>query len=138
MSVAIPDAANDPGVKPDPGTLLSLQRTQLAAERTLMAWIRTAFSMISFGFTIGKFLEYLHDQPGQHPQTGGGNLPRILVLLGLVSLIVGVVEFRRAMQVLGRQAGEAYHPKAVGVIAWLVAAIGVIAFLSLLIRNDYV
>lgn len=35
-------------------TDLALDRNYYAAERTLMAWIRTALSMISFGFAIGK------------------------------------------------------------------------------------
>jgi putative membrane protein len=122
----------------DQGTMLALQRTQLAAERTLMAWIRTAFSMISFGFTIGKFLEYLHKQPGEVGETGGGNLPRILVLLGLTSLVVGVLEFRRSMKVLERQAGQEFHTASVGIIAGLVAVIGVVAFLSLLFHNRFV
>jgi hypothetical protein len=34
-------------------TSLAMERTYWAAERTLMGWIRTALSMISFGFTIG-------------------------------------------------------------------------------------
>ena len=38
---------------------LALKRTLLAHQRTLMAWIRTSASMISFGFTIYKFFEYL-------------------------------------------------------------------------------
>jgi hypothetical protein len=32
--------------------ILALDRTRMASERTLMAWVRTALSMISFGFTI--------------------------------------------------------------------------------------
>ena len=32
-------------------------RTIMAADRTLMAWIRTSLSMLSFGFTIYKFLQ---------------------------------------------------------------------------------
>jgi uncharacterized membrane protein YidH (DUF202 family) len=35
------------------GDILALDRTRLASERTLMACVRTALSMISFGFTIG-------------------------------------------------------------------------------------
>lgn len=35
----------------------------MAYERTLLAWIRTAASLISFGFTIYKFFEYLGDSP---------------------------------------------------------------------------
>ncbi|PYY11310.1 MAG: hypothetical protein DMG61_19450, partial [Acidobacteria bacterium] len=38
-------------------TDLAFERTRMAAERTLIAWIRTALSMISFGFTIYKFLQ---------------------------------------------------------------------------------
>ena len=40
---------------------LALERTYLANERTLMAWIRTATSLITFGFTLYKFFEYLHE-----------------------------------------------------------------------------
>lgn len=32
--------------------ILALDRNKLAAERTLMAWVRTALSLITFGFTI--------------------------------------------------------------------------------------
>ena len=43
---------------------LALQRTVMAADRTLMAWTRTALSLITFGFTIYKFLQYAR-QEGQ-------------------------------------------------------------------------
>ena len=42
--------------------ILALDRNKLAAERTLMAWVRTALSMISFGFTIYKFLQVIDEQ----------------------------------------------------------------------------
>ena len=32
--------------------VLATERTRMAADRTLMGWIRTALSMIGFGFTI--------------------------------------------------------------------------------------
>ena len=43
----------------DSSTRLAVDRTRLAHERTLMAWVRTATSLISFGFTIYKFLALL-------------------------------------------------------------------------------
>jgi uncharacterized membrane protein YidH (DUF202 family) len=38
----------------DLNTELAFQRTRQAADRTLMAWMRSSISMISFGFSIGK------------------------------------------------------------------------------------
>jgi len=38
---------------------LARERNREAAERTLMAWIRTALSLIGFGFGIGKLDAYL-------------------------------------------------------------------------------
>lgn len=122
----------------DDGTRLAIQRTQLACERTLMAWIRTAFSMISFGFTIGKFLEYLEKQPNVRPGMGEGHLlPKMLVFLGLVSLFIGVWEFRHSMRKLGTQSGVEFRSAPVGIIASLVALIGLMAFVSLFIRLDF-
>ena len=44
------------------GDKLALQRTALAEDRTLMASVRTAVSLISFGFTISKFFQQLRQQ----------------------------------------------------------------------------
>jgi putative membrane protein len=122
----------------DDGTKLSLERTRLAGERTLMSWIRTSFSMISFGFTIGKFLEYLNTQPGSEVRIGEGRtLPTLLILLGLISLIVGCWEYRHIVVRLDTATGERSRPSAAGVIAVLVALIGLLAFAGLFVRIDW-
>jgi putative membrane protein len=122
----------------DEGTALSLTRTRLAGERTLMSWIRTAFSMISFGFTIGKFLEYLNTQPGGDTRIGEGRtLPTLLIVLGLISLLVGCWEYRHLVVHLRTRTGERTRPSAVGVIAVLVALIGLLAFVGLFVRIDW-
>src|ERR1035438_1784562 len=37
--------------------MLALDRNRRAADRTLMAWVRTALSMLGFGFFIYKFFQ---------------------------------------------------------------------------------
>jgi uncharacterized membrane protein YidH (DUF202 family) len=39
-------------IRLDVGTRLAVDRTRPAHERPLMAWVRAATSLISFGFTI--------------------------------------------------------------------------------------
>jgi putative membrane protein len=38
--------------------VLAAHRTRMASERTLLSWIRTAISMITFGFSIAKLAQY--------------------------------------------------------------------------------
>jgi uncharacterized membrane protein YidH (DUF202 family) len=41
---------------------LAKERNRAAYDRTLMAWIRTAISLIGFGFAIAKSYEYIHEE----------------------------------------------------------------------------
>jgi putative membrane protein len=120
----------------DEGTLLALTRTRLAAERTLMAWIRTSFSMISFGFTMGKFLQYLTKLPerSEAPMENVHTVPMLLILLGLISLFIGVHEFRRTSLELAATGGVQHRPAALGIVAVLVGVLGVLAFVGLFVR----
>jgi putative membrane protein len=116
-------------------TRLAITRTHLAAERTLMSWVRTGFAMISFGFTIGKFLQYLSKQPAGTELRGDIRLmPAVLIVLGLISLFLGVYEFRRTHAALAETSGERPHVTALGTIVMLVALLGALAFTSLFLR----
>jgi putative membrane protein len=79
-------------------TELGYDRTILALERTMMAWIRTDLSLISFGFTIYKFLETMQQAAGG---PGHGNAPRnigmALILIGVGTLIMAMIQFRKAL-----------------------------------------
>ena len=39
-------------------------RTRLSVERTMMSWMRTAVSLIGFGFAIVQFFERMQQMPG--------------------------------------------------------------------------
>src|SRR5262245_34911042 len=134
MSVTIEKSAAGSPATLDAGTRLALKRTQLAAERTLMAWVRTAFSMISFGFTIGKFLDYLANQPASRLPLGEHNLlPKLLVLIGLASLFIGIWEHRHLMLTLAHVEGRKHVVAPIGIVASLVALLGVLALAGLFI-----
>ena len=40
-------------------------RTRLAVERTMMAYMRTAVSLIAFGFTIFQFIDRVQELPAE-------------------------------------------------------------------------
>ena len=54
-----------PASRLDTGMRLAFECTYLAHERTQMAWVRTGLALITFGFTIAKFFEFLHAQHGE-------------------------------------------------------------------------
>ncbi len=73
---------------------LALDRTRLAAERTLMGWIRTSFSMMTFGFTIYKVMQelgQLNTAPNA-PVAESRHLGLALAGLGTLALMIACVQ----------------------------------------------
>jgi putative membrane protein len=62
-------------------------RTRLSVERTLMACLRTAVSLIGFGFTIVQFFERLPNMPGTKPAV----FPDAPYYLGLGLIFCGIL-----------------------------------------------
>ena len=62
-------------------------RTRLAVERTIMAWLRTAVSLIGFGFAIVQFFERMQEMPGAAP----ARIPNAPEYLGLALIACGVL-----------------------------------------------
>lgn len=119
-------------------------RTRLAVERTVLAWVRTAVSLIAFGFTIVQFFERIHEMPGSSPAQFP-HAPRYLglalILCGIVSLAVAMWEYRWTIRYLWSReyapiAGMTKDPRNSPVIA--VAAVlmlvGLFAFFAVLLR----
>src|SRR5262245_22205352 len=64
-----------------------------------MAWVRTATSLISFGFTIHKFFQYLQEKnQGREDRIfGPREFAMVMIGIGLVALILATVQHRRDM-----------------------------------------
>jgi putative membrane protein len=123
-----------PGGSADGKTDLATTRTILAAERTLMAWVRTALSMISFGFTIYKFLKGGYDAGAIHLRNPDGprNIGLFLVALGTGSLLAGIVEH---VTTLRRLPGPRSRVGAPFYLACAVSLLGLVVLVGL-IRHE--
>jgi putative membrane protein len=78
-------------------------RTVMAADRTLMAWIRTSLSMLSFGYTIYKVLqEFQEVMPAQLHGSTPRNAGMFLTMSGTAALIMGMAEYVGTLRLLRR------------------------------------
>jgi len=105
----------------------------MAAERTLIAWIRTALSMISFGFTIYKFLDAL---PGPHLQPNGPrNLGLTLIGLGTAGLLVACFQHESLLKQLHYSSSIGARFSLAMIVAVAVCLLGTLAFVSVALRT---
>ncbi len=123
----------------DTGTRLAVDRTALAHERTLMAWVRTSASLISFGFTLHKFFQY---QAAQGQRTLDDRLigPRefalIMISIGVIALLVSTVQHQRSVSRLrNTYGGDAVPYSTATLVAGLFSLLGVLALLAVVFRQ---
>jgi putative membrane protein len=118
-------------------TQLAVERTRLAHERTLMAWVRTSVSLISFGFTIYKFFQYLRENQQTAAVASALNPRRfgmVMIVLGLFMLVVATIQHRASLKQLDNRYDKGPRSLAT-LIAFVVCAIGVLTFLGALFRQ---
>jgi putative membrane protein len=130
-------------VKPTPETHFSWLRTRMSAERTLMSWVRTAVSLIGFGFTIFQFLDRFNKMPGVE-SAAHVHAPWLLGLMligsGTIALVIALWEYRWFVRYLWSDEyqpiagiGDRWHTPIVAVSVVLVF-IGIFAFVAVLLR----
>ena len=110
-----------------PADSLTRERNREAAERTLMAWIRTSLALIGFGFGIGKFYQYMESavpeitlDPTRSALIFGG----AFIAMGTFSLLFAVIQYARILSRI-KQADFTYRPP------WPLAVILSIGLLGL-------
>jgi putative membrane protein len=101
-----------------------------------MAWVRTATSLISFGFTIYKFFDYMQDD---RPTVVRGVIsPRgyaaMMIGAGLVALALASVQHARYMKQLRKAGGFAQYSVAT-VIGILVSLMGIATLVAVIFHQ---
>lgn len=125
----------------DQRTDLAVMRTLLALDRTLMAWVRTGTSLISFGFTLYKFLQALQTERVTSADAerliGPRGIALVLIGLGVGGLLTAVVQYRQQVQSL-RDAYPSYGPfrsSIAAAVATALSGLGVIGFILVFLRQ---
>lgn len=112
-------------------------RIYFAAERTLLAWLRTGVAVMAFGFVVARFGVLLQALPGGVTLRGSSVSPYLgaaLVGLGVVLLVAGALEYGRYCRMLRPE--DLPRPDAARLpltLTWLLVAIGVVLVIVLLI-----
>ena len=118
-------------------------RTRLSVERTMMSWIRTAVSLIGFGFAIQQFFERLGGTAGTRPALmpdAPKYVGAALIMCGVLVLAISIFQYLWTVRYL--RAGS-YAPIAglkesmqspVVAVAILLACIGLFALGAVLFR----
>jgi putative membrane protein len=99
-----------------------------------MAWVRTATALISFGFTIYKFFQYLHEERSfADGLLGPRGFAVLMITVGLGALVVANIEHWESVQAL-RARGVSPPRSLAAVVAGLIAILGLAGLVAVLLR----
>lgn len=124
---------------PDTSTALARERTRVAADRTLMAWIRTALSLITFGLGIGKAVELLDAAlPASTRVLDPSHATLVvaisLVVVGVLTLLGAIIQHGLLLKALEQQTYTYKAPLDLAlIVAIVLLTIGLLALAALII-----
>ncbi|MFZ2448771.1 MAG: DUF202 domain-containing protein [Syntrophobacteraceae bacterium] len=115
--------------------ILAKERNREAAERTLLAWLRTCLSFISFGFGIYKIVQTLTGE-GSQQHYATFILALFFILLGSFAMIAATAQHIRTIRILNEEPNP-YMPKSSLAVAVSLALILIGLFASVAVTVEF-
>ena len=100
-----------------------------------MAWIRTAVSLVGFGFSIPQFFRYMRAAGGATATPEPQYFGLMLIGLGTLSLLAGMFEHVRLLHRIAASCPVQGVLSAALGTAVMMFAFGVYAFIQVLVRT---
>jgi putative membrane protein len=130
---------HEPDHPTNTNTELAKSRTRFAADRTLMAWIRTSLSLIGFGFgipTIVKAIETTRIRSDINPHHLFSTLIGLaFISVGMFAMAASLIEHRRFLKQIQRDQLTYESSNIAEMVGIALLLIGVISFLGVLLRS---
>jgi putative membrane protein len=116
----------------------SSQRTLLAFERTLLAWVRTGTHLMTFGFAIYKLLQERALTPGHHPilqYVTPKSIGLVMIGSGFIGILLASHRNIQVIRKYGKLETKSYYAPAM-IQAYVVMTLCMIMILGALFGNN--
>lgn len=119
-------------------TDLAFERSRLASDRTTMGYMRTATSLIGFGFSIPALFRVLTDVPGLEdaPVERARFIGIFMLLLAVLMLSIAIVQQITFLKRLSDISGKPFPISPALISAGLIFMVAIYATLNILLNLE--